>query len=299
MKFKTLVVLTMILSAANSFAQQTDPTVSTSTGASTPTGPTVLDGVFVKEHKDEREPLQYPYLREADVMWSKRIWRVIDLNEKINLPLRYPISKINDRKSLIDLFLDAIKEGTLTAYDATNSDEFILPTTYAGVMSRGGSRVDTVQMQRPDPPYDSYDTVITKEFSSDKVVAYRLKEDWFFDKQRSVMDVRIIGIAPLVYAVDESGNIRPGNIKLPLFWIYYPEARALLAHAESFNRENDAERRNFDDIFQKRLFSSYITKESNVYDRRIEDYVQGVHALLEADRIKNDITNFEHDMWEY
>ncbi len=283
MKFKILVVLAIILATGKSFAQQQ---------------PTVLDGIFVKEHTQTRDPLTYPYLREADVMWSKRIWRVIDLNEKMNLPLRYPLSKINERKSLIDLFLDAIKEGTLTAYDAT-SDEFILPTTMNEVMAKGGARTDTVQMQRPDPPYDTYDTVIAKEFSSDKVIAYRLKEDWFFDKQRSVMDVRIIGIAPLVYAVDESGNVRPGNLKLPLFWIYYPEARTLLAHTESFNRENDAERRSFDDIFQKRLFSSFITKESNVYDRRIEDYVQGVHALLEADRIKMDIVNFEHDMWEY
>jgi gliding motility associated protien GldN len=232
-------------------------------------------------------------------MWSRRIWRVIDLNEKMNLPLRYPLGKTNDRKSLIDLLLDAIKEGSLTAYDATDNDEFILPTTMKDVMGRGGARIDTVKMQRPDPPYDEYDTVIVKEFSSDKVIAYRVKEDWFFDKQRSVMDVRIIGIAPLVYALDEKGDIRPGNLKLPLFWVYYPEARTMLAHAETFNRENDAERKSFDDIFQKRMFASYITKEANVYDRRIEDYLQGVHALLEAERIKNDITNFEHDMWEY
>src|SRR5437868_6819211 len=99
------------------------------------------------------------------------------------------------------------------------------------------------------------------------------------------MEVRIIGIAPLVYAVDEKGDVRTGNVKIPLFWVYYPEARNMLAHAETFNRENDAERRSFDDIFQKRLFSSYIVKEANVYDRRIEDYAQGVHALLESERI--------------
>src|SRR5205085_10278561 len=133
----------------------------------------------------------------------------------------------------------------------------------------------------------------------EKVIAYRVKEDWFFDKQRSVMDVRIIGIAPLIYDVDEKGAVRPGNVKKPIFWIYYPEVRKLLANAESFNRENDAERRSFDDIFQKRLFGSYIYKESNVYDRRIEDYKQGISALLESERIKNDITNFEHDMWEF
>jgi gliding motility associated protien GldN len=154
-------------------------------------------------------------------------------------------------------------------------------------------------MQRPDPPYDEFDTVIVKEFSRDNVIGYRVKEDWFFDKQRSVMDVRIIGIAPLIYDRDEFGNVREGNIKKPLFWIYYPEARKLLANAEVFNRQNDAERRSFDDIFQKRLFGSYIYKEANVYDRLISDYRQGLSALLESERIKDDITNFEHDMWEF
>ena len=113
------------------------------------------------------------------------------------------------------------------------------------------------------------------------------------------MDVRIIGIAPMAYAKNEAGEIREGNIRVPLFWIYYPEARKLLANAECFNRTNDAERRSFDDIFQKRLFSSFIYKESNVYDRRIEDYKTGLNALLESEKIKDEITNLEHDMWEY
>jgi len=256
-------------------------------------------GVYVKEHTIERTPLPYAYLREADVMWSKRIWRIIDLNEKMNLPLKYPLSKqTQDRKSLIDLVMDAVQEGSLTAYTFAD-DEFTAPVTMKEVESRGGARTDTVKMQRPEPPYDEYDTIIAREFSRDKVIGFRMKEDWFFDKQRSVMEVRIIGIAPLIYAVDQDGNVREGNIKIPLFWIYYPEARKLFANAEVFNRSNDAERRSFDDIFQKRLFASYIYKESNVYDRRIDDYKQGMNALLESERIKTEITNMEHDMWEF
>ena len=280
MKLRLLFVLMFFLVAGIAFSQT----------------PNVLDGVYVKEHTIERQVIPYPFLREADVMWSKRIWRVIDLNEKINLPLRYPSSKqTTNRKNLIDLLMDAVEEGSLTAYSYMD-DEFTLPLTVKDIESRGGSRTDTVQMQRPDPPYDTYDTVIARDFSRDKVIAFRVKEDWFFDKQRSVMDVRIIGIAPLMYAVDEAGNVREGNLKMSLFWIYYPEARKLLANAEVFNRENDAERRSFDDIFSKRLFGSYIYKESNVFDRRIEDYRQGINALLESEKIKESITNFEHDM---
>jgi gliding motility associated protien GldN len=258
----------------------------------------VLDGVYVKEHTLTRRIIPFPPLREADVFFSKRVWRVIDLKEKMNLPLRYPIGRIKDSKSFINVIMDAVVEGSLTAYKP-NDDEFTFPMTKAEVDGIGGAGVDTQMVASPDPPYNLVPQVITKEFSREKVIAYRLKEDWFFDKQRSVMDVRIIGIAPLMYDEDDQGNIREGAQKKPLFWIYYPEARKIFANAEVFNRLNDAERRSFEDIFTKRVFSSYITKESNVYDRRIEDYKTGLDALLEAQKVKEDLINFEHDLWEY
>ena len=260
---------------------------------------TVLDGIYVKENVQTRRVVPYTYLREADVMWSKRIWRVIDLNEKMNLPLRYPLSQTTtDRKNLIDVLMDAVNEGSLTAY-STLDDEFTLPMTSEEVEKIGNSGVDTTYVTQPDPPYETEMVVVEREFSYDKIIAFRIKEEWFFDKQRSIMDVRIIGIAPMMYSEDEFGNVREGSIKVPIYWIYYPEARKILANNEVFNRHNDAERLSFDDIFQKRLFDSYIFKESNVFDRRIESYKQGINALLEAERIKHEIFEMEHDLWEY
>ncbi len=259
----------------------------------------VLDGIYVKEHNPTRQVIPYAYLREADVMWAKRIWEVIDLKQKINLPLKYPREKdTKDRKSLVEVLMDAVEEGSLTAY-TTIDDEFTTPMTLEEFKKIGGAGMDTIQVTDPEPPYMTRDSAIQKTFSRDKIIAYRLKEDWFFDKQRSVQECRIIGIAPLMYDEDDQGNIREGAIMRPIFWIYYPEARKLLVNAEAFNRENDTERRTFDDIFQKRMFNSYITKESNVFNRRIEEYKVGLDGLLEAERIKTEIINLEHDMWEY
>ena len=132
----------------------------------------------------------------------------IEFNEKMNLAFKYPASnQTTDRKNLIDVILDAIASDVLIAY-GFEDDEFIRPITLKEILSRGGARTDTIIMQHPEPPYEEYPAVVTTEFSRDKVVGYRVKEDWFFDKQRSVIDVRIIGIAPLIYAVDETGAIR-------------------------------------------------------------------------------------------
>jgi gliding motility associated protien GldN len=256
----------------------------------------VLDGVYVREHNPTRSVIPLAYLREADVMWSKKVWRIIDLKEKLNLPFGHPTEKINDRRSLNDILYDAVKEGTLTSY---SDEEFMFPMTREEFQRVGGAGVDTTQITDPDPPYLTRDTVIVREFSPANVVAYRVKEEWFFDKQRSVLDVRIIGIAPLIYAVDDKGNRREGDLKVPIFWIYFPEARKILVNQEVYMRGNDSDRRTWDDVFQKRMFTSYIYKENNVYDRRIEDYKIGMDALLEAERIKNEITNLEHDLWEY
>jgi gliding motility associated protien GldN len=253
------------------------------------------DGIYDKVHTPNRKPIPYVPIREADVVWTKRIWRVIDLRQKINHPFYFPEKPYNQWRSFTQVLLDGLKEGSITAYEVSNTDEFNTPLTYQDIMSRLNT-IDSSQQQRPDPPYDWYDTVIVKEFNPIDVRQIRLKEDWFFDKQRSVQDVRIIGICPVVDDVDDNGEYKGTK---PLFWIYFPEARPLFAKTEVFNRFNDAERRTFDDLFWKRFFGSYVIKESNVYDRKISDYSTGLNALMESDRVKNDLFTFEHDLWEF
>jgi gliding motility associated protien GldN len=194
------------------------------------------------------------------------------------------------------VLMDALKEGSITAYDAsTGTDEFIIPLAFKEAMARV-EKADTVQLQRDYPPYDFYDTVMVKKFEPTDVKKFRIKEDWFFDKQRSMLEVRIIGICPIVDQFDAKGDFKGTK---PLFWIYFPEARPILARADVFNRFNGAARMTYDDFFWKRMFSSYIYKVDNVFDRSIAEYAVGIDAMLESDRIKNDLFSFEQQLWEY
>ena len=195
----------------------------------------------------------------------------------------------------MQVVLDAIKEGSITAYEAT-SDEFLIPFSYDQIM-KSLTRIDTMQQMRSEPPYDYYDTTVVTEFDPTAVKQIRVKEDWLFDKQRSVLDVRIVGMCPITEKYDPVSGEFQGFV--PLFWIYFPEAREVFAASEVFNRFNDAARLTYDDVFFKRMFSSYIYKEANVYDRGIKEYAIDMDALLESERIKNDIFLLEHDLWEY
>ncbi|HRH38696.1 MAG TPA: gliding motility protein GldN [Flavobacteriales bacterium] len=259
---------------------------------------TVLDGAYIKEHTKTKRVVPYTHIREADVMWARRVWRTIDLREKMNHPFYYPTEPINDRKSLFDVIRQGLLvDGSITAYDAgplLTDDEFKKPLL-ATELKEMFTRMDT-QYTESLTTGDMEMVVQEINLESRDIKMYKVKEDWIFDKQRSTMDIRIIGIAPMVEKRGEDGEVRG---YAPMFWLYYPECRYVFANWDAFNRENDAERRSFEDLFWKRQFSSYITKWSNVYDRGINDYKTGLDALLEGEEIKQSLFEFEHDLWNF
>ena len=273
-----------------------------------------MNSVYKKEKHHEKKVQHYAPLRQADVMWSRKVWREIDLRQKINHPFYYPENNgvpgaavTDDRRSLIDVIYNAIQEGSLTAYgNPVYDDEFREPMAEEEVKAIGGAGEtieEAVNWEKVADGMSEEEALERKAtptyFDRNMVKKWRLKEVWFFDKQRSVMDVRIVGIAPLGEDVDEVTGQLMGTFS-PLFWVHFPEAREILINAEVFNLvKNDAERRTYDDIFWKRMFSSTITKEANVMDRKINEYMVGLDALLEAERIKTEIFNMEHDLWEY
>lgn len=252
------------------------------------------DDIFIKHHNYEARPIPYPHLREADVMWTRRYWRKLDLRVKLNHPLYFPVQPIKDRKSLTEVIFNAVlEEGSITAYSDDEFSQVLTPE----MIQKQLFRVDTTNDIDIVTGAEIFRVDTSKVLPGD-VLEYLIKEDVFFDKKRSVMEFRILGICPVANKTDPQTQ---EEYKEKLFWIWYPEARPVLAQAESFNKANSAERRTFEQLFHMRMFSSTIIKEENVYDRDIFEYkkLSPMEQLLEAERIENEIRNFEHDLWEY
>ncbi|MTB49468.1 gliding motility protein GldN [Lewinella sp. W8] len=250
--------------------------------------PAPVNDIVEKRTKMERRILPYEDVREADVMWQKRIWRVLDVREKINLPFANP------QRPLITILMEAAERGDIELY-GTLDDKFTTPLTEDERKGLAGG-IDTVPVVNPETYEVTYE-LVARELNPDDIRRYRLQEIWFFDKESSTMKVRILGIAPLKDEFDENGNFL---YELPMFWVYYPAARQMLANEEAYAFGNDAANRSWEDVFESRYFNSYIFKESNVLDRRIGGYLtNGRERLLEAERIKQEIFNYEQDLWSY
>ncbi len=273
-------------------------TVTQTTQPATPNPQLTLDtlkivDVYEKIHIPEKKPIPYVPIREADVMWAKDIWRIIDLREKMNQPLYFPITSIGKRMSFFGLVMYGVREHNLHAFKDDKYNLFSSQTMigYKDIVGALGA-----------------DTLLGGEIrlKTQLVKQLLVKEKWFFDKQHSTMKVQIVGIAPIkVYnktLIDANGNqtTSPEVSREILFWIYFPEFRELFAKHEIYNRLSDSQNISFDDLFMQRRFASYIYGESNVYENRfIVDYLIGDDILYESEKIKGSLMEMEHDLWEY
>ncbi len=262
----------------------------------------VFTEVYVKEHVPNKTPVPYEHIREADVMWAKIVYRMVDLRQRQNLALYYPTEPIGGRMNLVDLLLFGIDNEGIRAFSTDDPlNEFTVRLTREQIDEAFDAGMDTIKTQDPTTG-QLIETVVENDRRTDQVKKILVKEKWFFDKNHSVMKVRIVGMSPIrVYnRLDDQGMPTDEILQKQTFWVYFPEIRGLLANHEIFNRFNDAQRISFDDYFMQRRFGSHIFAISNVYNNRwINSYSLGVDALLEAEKLKEWLFNVEHDLWEY
>lgn len=285
-------LLLFVGGAMTTFAQKGAEEEEIITESSEPSEDMYVDDIVKKRLIVENRVLPYEPIREADIAWQKRIWRIVDTREKMNLPFRYP------EKPLFNVFREMIENGDITVFA---NERFEEPLTAEDV-EKSLNRIDTTTVF----DYDTYEEkveIVKSEINWEDINRYRVKEMWYFDEETSRMGVRILGLAPErdVYD-DDTGEFK---YALPLFWIYYPEAREYLSKHRVFNENNDVAPMTWADLFEQRFFASVIYKASNVLDLRVKDMVDeelenyGVDVLLESRKIKEELFNFEHDLWTY
>jgi gliding motility associated protien GldN len=251
----------------------------------------------------DRTPLAYEHIREDDAVYRQRIWRELDVHEKMNLPFVYKANEDNGNQRFISILLNLIKNGEATAFDPTD-DRFTTPMTFKQIAETVVGKPKTIQV--PDFANDPdgskglmRDTTIMPEFNPDNIERYQIKEEWVFDKESSRMHVRILGIAPEMTILNADGSYRAS---LPIFWVYYPDLRPMLAKYEAYNGKNYGARMSWEELFESRMFASRIIKSTidNPSDLPIEGYVKdNILQLLEGDNIKEKIFNYEQDLWSY
>jgi gliding motility associated protien GldN len=252
-----------------------------------------------------RTPLAYEHIREDDAWYRERVWREIDIREKMNLSFRYKADDDNGNQRFLNILLTSIKKGDVTVFDPTVDDRFTTPMTIQRVGEVISGKCDSVSVidweKDPTGSKGIYkDSVVCKEFNPDEIVKFRLKEEWVFDKESSKMYVRILGIAPVKSFIDEASGTVLGES--PMFWVYYPDLRPVLALYEVYNGKNFGAKMSWEELFESRYFSSYIIKTSieNPYDYFIKSYIKDdILRLLEGENLKTKIFNFEQGLWSY
>ena len=252
---------------------------------------------------DNDKPLSYGYVHDRDVLMGKTTWEIIDLSERINFALYFPIDTANigsDRRSLYDVLTRAMKSGEITE---VYTDGYF--NTKKSLQDIQGSltRIDTTDAGREQINAGgaiSEEYILRQDLSAADVTEYKIKGYWYFDKRQSELKYRLLGICPITPDVYSMNSEEKDYIEL--FWVFFPAARDVLHDAKAFNEKNSAMPISFDQILNSRRFNSVIYKEENVYgDRGIDEYMKdnAQNQLLESERVKDKIRNFESDMWNY
>lgn len=246
-----------------------------------------LDGIVERKNLQTKRILDYEPINERDVMWSKTVYRVIDIREKMNLPF------MNPKAPFFELLTTAASEQKIKLY-SVEEDNFSVELDEEDIQNVLFS-VDTVE--RFDPvTYKSEFIPVSNAIFYEDIKRYRIKEIWYMNSKTSTMNVRILGIAPLLDNYDENGNFL---YEKPLFWAYMPAARKVLARHQVFNAGNDMSPMSWADIFEMRLFSSHVYKSSDVLNRRLQEMYTGVDLLQEGEKIESEIQNMEIDLWSH
>ncbi len=261
------------------------------------------DNAIERNLVKDRIPLAYENLREDDAVYMQRVWREIDIHEKMNLPFTYKADGDHGNQRFIMILLNAIKNDSITAF-SPEDDRFTTPITFKEIAEGMVGKPKLIQV--PDLTNDPdgskglmKDTAIIDEFNPDKVERYWIKEDVVFDKEASRLFTRILGIAPLKTILNDDGSFRAVS---PVFWVYYPDLRPIFAKNEVYNGRNYGARMSWEELFESRMFASRIIKSTinNPNDLFISSYVKDpILALLEGDNVKEKIFNYEQDLWSY
>jgi gliding motility associated protien GldN len=252
------------------------------------------------------KPIAYGYVDDRDVLWQKTIWEIIDLDERINFPYYYPTinngNLSNNRKSLFRVLMDGISNGEITEIYATDYfNEKLTEEDLAEVLELRRLSPEGISKQNAGETVTEDDYDIYK-IESDKVVQYRIKGTWYFNKRLGEMKYRLLGVAPVAPDVStlSQGPEAMANALVPLFWIWFPDARETLNKHMVFNTRNSSQPVSYDMMLNARRFNAVIYKEENVYeDREVKEYIyeDALRQLLESERIKSTIRDFEQDMW--
>lgn len=260
-----------------------------------------------QKQMDNDAPLAYGYVDDRDILWSKTIWETIDLNERVNFPLYYPIDTVDigsDRRSLYDVLMKNLKNGNLKDVYA---DSYFTEKRNFSDLQATLQKTDTT-----DFGYEQYNAgeqisaeyINRRDLTAADIQEYLIKGIWYFDKRQGELKYRLLGIAPVAPDVNFIDNdaMAPEDAKVALFWVWYPDAREFLHKAKVFNQRNSAQPISFDMLLNARRFNANIYKEDNVHgDREIKKYIadNSLFQLLESKRIQEVIRDREQDMWAY